>query len=69
VARLILLLLGAYRVMLSPLLPGACRFFPTCSVYAADAVGRFGVGHGLRLALTRLLRCHPGHPGGYDPVP
>jgi hypothetical protein len=67
--KLILLALGAYRTAVSPLLPGACRFYPSCSAYAAEAVGRFGVLHGLRIALARLLRCHPGYPGGYDPIP
>ncbi len=67
--KLILLLVAAYRTAVSPLLPGACRFYPSCSAYAEQAVGRFGVLRGLRIALMRLLHCHPGHPGGYDPVP
>jgi putative membrane protein insertion efficiency factor len=66
------LVLGAIRLyqwLLSPLLPPACRFWPTCSEYAAQAVQRYGVWQGGKLALRRLLRCHPFHPGGYDPVP
>ncbi len=66
------LVLGAIRLyqwLLSPLLPPACRVWPTCSEYAAQAVQRYGVWQGGKLALRRLLRCHPFHPGGYDPVP
>jgi hypothetical protein len=69
VKKLILLVLGAYRAVVSPLLPGACRFYPSCSAYAEKAVGRFGVLRGLRIALTRVLHCHAGNPGGYDPLP
>ena len=65
----ILFALAAYRAVVSPLLPGACRFHPSCSAYAEEAVGRFGVLRGLHIALMRMLHCHPGHPGGYDPVP
>lgn len=62
-------LLRAYQVTLSPLLPPACRFYPSCSQYAVEAIERRGVVAGLYLAALRLLRCHPWHPGGYDPVP
>ncbi|MDY7013736.1 MAG: membrane protein insertion efficiency factor YidD [Cyanobacteriota bacterium] len=62
-------LLKAYKRYLSPLLPPACRFYPTCSEYATSAIARFGFWHGSRLAIQRLLRCHPLHSGGYDPVP
>ncbi len=58
-----------YKRWLSPLLPQACRFTPTCSQYAMDALQVHGVGRGSWLSLKRLLRCHPLHPGGYDPVP
>lgn len=65
------LLLGVafYRVILSPLMGGACRFSPSCSVYAAQALRRHGGAKGFRLAVARILRCRPGHPGGEDPVP
>ena len=62
-------LLHFYRRFLSPLLPTACRFYPSCSQYAAEAIERYGVGKGGWLAVRRLLRCHPWHPGGVDPVP
>ena len=67
--RLLLLLLLAYKRLLSPLLPPACRFHPTCSAYAMQAVERHGALKGTVLAARRLLRCHPFHPGGIDPVP
>lgn len=62
-------LIRGYRFFLSPWLGNQCRFHPTCSVYALDALERFGVVRGSWLALRRLLRCHPWHPGGLDPVP
>jgi putative membrane protein insertion efficiency factor len=62
-------LLRAYQLALRPLLPGACRFVPTCSQYAEEAVRRHGVRRGVLLAGRRVLRCHPGQAGGYDPVP
>ena len=64
-----LLIIRAYQVLISPLFPSSCRFAPTCSQYAAEALSRHGVWHGLRLTLRRLARCHPFHPGGWDPVP
>lgn len=57
-----------YRIAVSPFLGSNCRFHPTCSAYAIEAVERNGVLRGLALAGRRLLRCHPYHPGGYDPV-
>jgi uncharacterized protein len=66
---LLLLVLGAYRRLVSPLLPPACRFYPTCSAYAAQAVRRHGALRGSWLAAKRLARCHPLCPGGIDPVP
>ncbi len=68
-ARLLLLLIEAYRLLLSPLLGGHCRFWPSCSAYAQEAVQRHGAVRGSGLALRRLLRCHPFAPGGVDPVP
>jgi uncharacterized protein len=65
---LALALITVYQCTLSRLLPPACRFWPTCSRYAYEAIERHGVGQGCWLALCRLARCHPFHPGGYDPV-
>lgn len=67
--RLLILLLKFYRRFVSPLLPPSCRFHPTCSAYALEAVERFGALRGGYLAVRRLLRCHPFNPGGFDPVP
>ncbi len=64
-----LALLRVYRVAISPALGPACRFEPSCSVYAQEAIHRFGVIKGCYLALRRLLRCHPFVRGGFDPVP
>jgi putative membrane protein insertion efficiency factor len=63
------LLIRLYQWTVSPLLGPRCRFYPSCSEYAHEAIGRFGVVRGTWLALKRLLRCHPWHPGGLDPVP
>lgn len=65
-------LLGAiagYRLVVSPWLPSRCRFAPSCSAYAAEAIRRHGPLVGVRLAAARIARCHPWHPGGHDPVP
>jgi putative membrane protein insertion efficiency factor len=64
-----LLVLRAYRAVVSPLLPTSCRYFPTCSQYAYEAIEKHGLLRGSRLAALRIFRCHPGHPGGVDPVP
>jgi len=58
-----------YRRMISPLFPPSCRYVPSCSEYALEALRRYGFVKGLRLSVKRVLRCHPWHPGGYDPVP
>jgi len=63
------LLIRAYQLTLSPLIAPACRFHPSCSEYARQAIAGHGVVRGLALALRRVLSCHPFHPGGYDPVP
>ena len=65
----LLFLLHAYKAVVSPWLPPACRFSPTCSEYAMGAIERFGALTGSWMALRRLLRCHPFHAGGFDPVP
>lgn len=67
--HLILAMIVAYQKLLSPFLPPCCRFHPSCSVYTAQAVRRYGVFRGIWLGLRRLLRCHPWNPGGFDPVP
>jgi len=64
-----LVLIKFYQACLSPLIPSACRFYPSCSVYAYEAVKKWGVWRGIRLALGRLLRCRPFGPYGIDPVP
>ena len=61
--------LRLYKCGISPLLPSACRFHPTCSEYMREAVEKHGTVRGIRMGLWRLLRCHPLHSGGYDPVP
>ena len=66
---ILITLIRGYRLLISPLFPPVCRFHPTCSQYAIEAVERFGIFQGSWLATLRILRCHPYHPGGYDPVP
>ena len=65
----LILLILFYKRAISPLLPPSCRFVPTCSQYALEAVRRYGPFKGGRMAIRRLLKCHPFNPGGYDPVP
>ncbi len=64
-----LVMLRFYKRQISPALPPSCRFFPTCSEYAMQAVEKYGAVKGGYLAARRILRCHPFHKGGYDPVP
>jgi putative membrane protein insertion efficiency factor len=68
VKNILLVLLRSYKVAISPLLPPSCRFIPTCSEYASEAVSRYGALRGGWMGVRRLARCHPFHPGGYDPV-
>lgn len=67
--RFLIFLVRGYQLTLSPLLPPSCRFVPSCSAYALEALERHGARRGGWLALRRLARCHPFRPGGYDPVP
>jgi putative membrane protein insertion efficiency factor len=67
--KLALLVIRFYQRFISPGLPPACRFYPTCSEYGYEAISRYGIIKGGALTVRRLLRCHPFHPGGYDPVP
>ena len=66
--RIIIAALRGYKLLISPLLPSACRYYPTCSEYMLDAVAKHGVLKGIWMGLKRLGRCHPFHAGGYDPV-
>ncbi len=62
-------LIRVYQVLLVPILPPSCRFTPSCSEYMYQAIDKFGVACGAYLGLKRILRCHPWHPGGADPIP
>ena len=68
-AWLLMALVRGYQLLLSPLLPPSCRYFPSCSAYALEALDRHGAIRGSWLAAKRIGRCHPFRPGGYDPVP
>lgn len=68
-SKLMLLLIGFYRNCISPMLPPTCRYTPTCSQYAQEAISKYGPFKGGWLALKRILRCHPFGGSGYDPVP
>ncbi|MBL8292155.1 MAG: membrane protein insertion efficiency factor YidD [Bryobacterales bacterium] len=67
--ELLMLVLRFYKRWISPVLPSACRFHPTCSMYMLEAVERYGAVRGVWLGLKRLAKCHPLHRGGFDPVP
>ncbi len=66
---LFILFIKIYQKLISPLFPNKCRFIPSCSHYAIEAINKYGVCKGSILALKRILKCHPFNPGGYDPVP
>jgi len=68
-ARLLIGLIRFYQLVISPGLPPSCRFYPSCSEYTLQAIARYGALKGLWLGIKRIARCHPFHPGGYDPVP
>ncbi len=65
----LLILIYIYRYTLSPLFGNQCRFYPSCSHYAEDALKKYGAVQGSWMTIKRVFRCHPWHPGGYDPVP
>jgi hypothetical protein len=67
--HVLIFFINFYRAYISPRYPASCRFIPTCSEYALEAVQKYGAIKGGWLAVKRILRCHPGNPGGYDPVP
>lgn len=67
--KILILLIRGYQYLISPFLGTHCRFYPSCSSYAVTALERHGIIRGIILTLRRLGRCHPWHPGGYDPVP
>jgi putative membrane protein insertion efficiency factor len=69
VRKILIALIRAYQILISPLLPrDTCRFYPTCSSYALGAVRKYGGLKGGWMAIRRIAKCHPFHPGGYDPV-
>ncbi len=65
---ILIALIKFYKYFISPVLPGSCRFYPSCSEYALEAVRRYGAARGAYLSVRRIARCHPFHPGGFDPV-
>lgn len=67
-ADLAILIVKGYQKAISPLFPASCRFYPSCSQYMIEALKKYGFRRGLWLGVKRLVRCHPWHPGGYDPV-
>ena len=67
--KIFILLIRFYQVVISPIKPPSCRFYPTCSQYGLEAIQRFGAVKGGLLTIKRIAKCHPFHPGGVDPVP
>jgi len=68
IKKIFLLGIRFYQKIISPLLPSRCRFYPTCSQYCYEALDKYGVVRGFLLSINRLRKCHPFHPGGYDPL-
>jgi len=66
--QLLIYLIKLYQKFISPCFPPTCRFYPTCSTYAIQAIEQYGPFRGLLMAIKRIIKCHPFHPGGYDPV-
>lgn len=69
IKKILIGLIRFYQIAISPLKPPTCRFYPTCSQYGIEAIKRFGAIKGSWLTIKRILKCHPLHPGGFDPVP
>lgn len=69
IKKILVLLIKAYKTLISPYTPKTCRFYPTCSSYSLEAIEKHGALKGGYLSVKRILKCHPFHPGGYDPVP
>ncbi|MDP2168652.1 MAG: membrane protein insertion efficiency factor YidD [Thermodesulfovibrionales bacterium] len=68
IKKIIVLAIDVYRAAVSPFLPSSCRFQPSCSAYSKEALQKYGAVKGLLLSAKRVFKCHPFHPGGYDPV-
>jgi putative membrane protein insertion efficiency factor len=69
VKHLLIFAVRGYQVAIGPLMPASCRYYPSCSMYSIEALERHGALKGSWLTIRRILRCHPFHPGGFDPVP
>ena len=69
IAKFFCILIRAYQICISPLFPSCCRFTPSCSAYALEAIKKYGAAKGIFLSIKRICKCNPFHKGGYDPVP
>lgn len=69
IKKLFLFLLKTYKKIISPFLGNHCRFYPSCATYTHEAIDKYGIIKGLILGIVRIFKCHPFHPGGYDPIP
>lgn len=67
--KIIVFIIKGYRKLISPMFPPSCRFYPTCSEYSEEAISKYGIFKGGWMSIKRVGKCHPFHPGGYDPVP